>query len=167
MLLDYKDKLIRYSQENHNEFVGKVSQKLGFRASSSLIQDLKDFIVNIPDMLEKIRIYNNDTNVPENKRNNKAFVQSYLFHPEDIIPENKHGLFGFLDDAYIISFIYLEILKSKHRYCPEINKLKKWISATELVLPEETKTARKIVKKLFERKIRSFYESKKLILNLT
>jgi uncharacterized membrane protein YkvA (DUF1232 family) len=113
---------------------------------SNKIQQLKDFILVLPELVEQVRAWLDRAQGNPALRNLHGFMLTYLYHPDDFVPETDQGLFGYLDDAYLVGNIYYRSMLNtgavKKAYLPGTESLAKrirpWLRLTRRVLPRET-----------------------------
>ena len=88
----------------------------------------------------------------------------YIYHPFDFIPEERLGLFGYLDDAYLTGRIFIQTMNftdyNARHFLPNMKNLTTnipdWIMATRRVLPKETGKIDRMLKELLEGRTDSF-----------
>jgi len=69
---------------------------------------------------------------------------TYLYHPTDFLPESDWGLFGYLDDAYLVGRIYLDTLRTMSdspASLPNVEEFGEavppWLESARRVIPAE------------------------------
>ena len=149
MLVALKEELKRLAVDPNDPFHSKIKNRVGKRATEVLEKRLKQLILIMPTLLKRIRIHwdRKDSSVSTKKLG--GFVFAYLYHPEDFLSEKEHGLFGYLDDAYLVICVYEKVLQENLNIDAEdlefltvIHKTKKYV---ESVIPEETRKIREMV----------------------
>jgi len=136
-----------------------VKKRLGSRTPKGLADDLREFIRLIPKM--ERRIYALYVWLPQDSRVKEvsSYFLTYMYKPDDFIPENdRNGLFGFLDDAYLASLFYelmVEEIESSNQARirrEDIDLVRKVIGyrrKAAAVIPEEAIKIRQMVGELF------------------
>ena len=94
----------------------------------------------------QIRAWLDVPDMPSEIKRLHGFVLTYLYNPDDYLPENHQGLFGYLDDAYVVATVYHRTLseidwRERHplRSAEDLPaQVPEWLENVRLVLPEET-----------------------------
>jgi uncharacterized membrane protein YkvA (DUF1232 family) len=110
MLHAFKAQLKNLSEDPRDPFHLKVRRRVGKRATLLLEKRLRQLILITPDMIQ--RVYLLWRQFPEDApaRRVSGYLLTYLYHPQDFLPEDCHGLFGYLDDAYFAALVYEYVL---------------------------------------------------------
>lgn len=146
MLNAFKAQLKNLSEDPRDPFHLKVRKRVGKRATLLLEKRLRQLILITPDMIQ--RVYLLWRQFPEDApaRRVSGYLLTYLYHPQDFLPEDRHGLFGYLDDAYFAALVYEYVLESLEgttgykptvldkRFVRDIANMK---ASAKLVIPEE------------------------------
>lgn len=149
MLIAFKEELKRMAGDANDDFHGKVRKRIGKKATQILEKRLKQFILLMPSLMKRIQIHwkSKDANAASKKLG--GFVFAYMYHPHDFLSEDEHGLFGYLDDAYVVASVYEHVLRNSAKPSPEdqefiqaIEKTKKYV---EMIIPEESKKIEKMI----------------------
>ena len=78
-------------------------------------------------MIAQLQSWGNDSRIPSNEKKLHGFMSTYLYHPVDFLPESGGGLFGYLDDAYLVGSIYYRTMSAmdydKRRTLPNLGPL--------------------------------------------
>lgn len=147
MLHAFKTQLKSLSEDPSDPFHLKVRQRVGKRATLLLEKRLRQLIVITPEVIQ--RVYLLWKQFPEDApaRRVSGYLLTYLYHPQDFLPEDQHGLFGYLDDAYFAALVYEYVLGAiegtgysstalDKRFVKDIAHMK---ASAKLVIPAEAK----------------------------
>lgn len=147
MLNAFREQLKNLSEDPRDPFHLKVRKRVGKRATLLLEKRLRQLIVITPDMIQ--RVYLLWKQFPEDApaRRVSGYLLTYLYHPQDFLPEDQHGLFGYLDDAYFAALVYEYVLEAVEgtgynptaldkRFVKDIANMK---ASARLVIPDEAK----------------------------
>lgn len=145
MLNAFKAQLKNLSEDPRDSFHLKVRKRVGKRATLLLEKRLRQLILITPDIIQ--RVYLLWRQFPEDApaRKVSGYLLTYLYHPQDFLPEDRHGLFGYLDDAYFAALVYEYVLSSVEgtgyaptsldkRFVKDIANMK---ASAKLVIPDE------------------------------
>lgn len=61
---------------------------------------VKNYLIIVPDLLDKIEIAASTTPIKNNVLNALAIIENYYFLPNDLMPDNL-GMYGLMDDSYL------------------------------------------------------------------
>lgn len=156
MLQAFKDELKRLSNLPDDPFHTKIKVRVGKRATAILEKHLKQMILLAPSLIARIRtLWQSKESGPEVKRLG-SFVMAYLYHPKDFLAEEEHGLFGYLDDAYLVSEVYERVTarsplvtQEDDEYLKLLAKSKKYVRS---VIPDEAKRIEMMVEEALQSK---------------
>lgn len=167
MLTAFEMQLKRLANDPGDKFHENIRKRVGKRATSMIEMRLKNMILRTPKLLNQARIYWGRDKMPSEVKRLSGFVMTYIYHPQDFLPDDEYGLFGYLDDAYLVAIVYEEILRniirlgrglneSDAKYFNEIKTLKRSVKA---VIPNEAKKIEKMVKGLLKEDAAAFCEA--------
>lgn len=111
MLTALKEELKRLAADPNDEFHNKVKKILGKRATVILEERLKQVILLMPNLVGRIRVQWEQNNADPEVKKLGGFLFAYLYSPRDFLSEEKHGLFGYLDDACLVVNVYERVLQ--------------------------------------------------------
>jgi uncharacterized membrane protein YkvA (DUF1232 family) len=158
MLVSLKNHLKTLSKDSQSKFRAQIAERAGRSHVRRLAGPLQNFALVLPEMLAQVQVWSNDPRLPSEFRRMHGYVLTYLYHPEDLVNEEKHGLFGYLDDAYLAGVVYrltwlkMSVLNSV--LLPTSGSLAEqldgWLDAAREVLPEETRRLNAVVIQLLE-----------------
>lgn len=145
MLQSFKERLNRLSSEDAISFHADVRKRVGKRATALLENRLKQIIVLMPKLLKYAHKNLQLKNCRTETKKLSGFLLTYIYHPEDFLPESK-GLFSYLDDAYFTASFY-EILQK------DIWTFKGKIPEEEEKLVERIKTLKRSVQTVIPKEV--------------
>jgi uncharacterized membrane protein YkvA (DUF1232 family) len=61
---------------------------------------VKNYLIIVPDLLDKIEIAASITTIKNNIMNALTVIENYYFVPNDLMPDNL-GMYGLMDDSYL------------------------------------------------------------------
>jgi uncharacterized membrane protein YkvA (DUF1232 family) len=147
MLFAFREHLKALAEDDKDPFHAKIRDRVGKRATKLLEKRLRQLIVITPDVVDRVHLLWRQFPKDAPAKKVGGYLLSYLYHPKDFLDEGKHGLFGYLDDAYFAALVYEFVLKSvqgtgvkltpkDNRFLCEVVNMK---AATKLVIPDEAK----------------------------
>jgi uncharacterized membrane protein YkvA (DUF1232 family) len=158
-MLEALDKQLRtLAQDSYNQFIEEVMERQKGKITDEQLAGLKEFIFLLPATLKQLSIYWNQKDTPADAKRVSGFIIGYIFHPNDFLPEARHGLFGYLDDAYMVVQAYLKIqdhyLRDWHDKSAEdldlTERARRLIIAPRLIIPEVTAKIDKLLDSLIK-----------------
>lgn len=164
MIKALSDKLKELARSTGEEFKAILKERLNGKVTDEQISALKEFIFLLPPTLKVLTSYWNDSKIPQEVKRLSILLTAYIIRRDDLISDEKLGLFGYLDDSYIvvsaflkIQDLYLRDWQDKSREELELAKrARNLIIASRIVIPEETEKIDEAIE-LFERgQINSF-----------
>jgi uncharacterized membrane protein YkvA (DUF1232 family) len=156
MLKALKKRLKTMSEDSDDTFYAEIEKRVGADRARETVDLLRNFVLVMPEMLAQVRAWLNNPNLDSNLKNLQGFCLTYLYHPEDLLKDKAYGLFGYLDDAYMVGLTY-ETTMNKidydvKKYLPNQADITKqiplWIKTTREVLPKETENIDKSIEGL-------------------
>lgn len=158
MLTAFKEELKRLAVDPLDPFHQKVRGRIGKRATALAEKKLKQLILIMPGLIKRIRSHWEDSNSGSEIKKLGGFMFIYLYQPKDFLPEDEHGLFGYLDDAYLALIVYEKVIRcvrvgesslneDDEQYMKQIQASKRYVKA---VIPRETKKIEAMVEKAIE-----------------
>jgi len=147
MLFAFREHLKALAKDDKDPFHAKIRARVGKRATKLLEKRLRQLIVITPDVVDRVHLLWRQFPKEAPAKKVGGYLLSYLYHPKDFLDEGKHGLFGYLDDAYFAALVYEFVLKTiqamgvkltpqDNRFLSEVVNMK---AATKLVIPDEAK----------------------------
>ena len=112
MLRALKQQLIQLSEDQKDPFAAILKKKVGARQAKALAGPLKNFILVLPEMIAQVRVWSDAQNLSEQIHNLNGNLLTYLYHPADFLHDEGYGLFGYLDDAYLVGSVYCATLRA-------------------------------------------------------
>ena len=164
MLQEFKNKLIHLAEENRDFFIHKIQERIPTDEGITMAVSMQNFILTMPELIIQIRRWMKDSRCPSHIKRMNGFLLTYIYHPFDFIPEERLGLFGYLDDAYLTGRVFIQTMNftdhEARRFLPNMKNLAtdipNWIMATRRILPKETRKIDQMLKELLEGQTHSF-----------
>ena len=147
MLKALANQLRTLASEQEDRFHKSVEKRLGGKATEEQIKAIKEFIFLLPPVLQQLSDYWKDESLPSEAKKLSGHIITYIYNPDDYLPEEEHGLFGYLDDAYLVVSAFLRIQDSYLRDWQDksamelklVERARELIVVPEIVIPEEAK----------------------------
>lgn len=157
-----KMKLMGLATDPTDPMVETVAKRLGVPGRKEPGEQLRNFIMTMPDMIAQIRVWAGRGEVPARIRRLHGFLLTYLYHPFDLVSDEQ-GLLGYLDDAYLVGRVYVLSMPPSEPGKPLDNQdlapqLVGWLGLAERVIPAATKEIEKMLGELITDKTDAFEE---------
>ena len=120
------------------------SAGLDVNAITQITGHLRDYIYVMPELMQLMATWVEKVGIREETKTIFQAVESYIRRPDDEIDEQRNGLAGLLDDAYLVGRL-LEQLADSGLPLPEDFNLAAFNSLTALMLGED------VVRRLHQR----------------
>ena len=164
MLKALNERLNRLAHDPNDDFHVQIRGRIGKKATRLFEQRLKNLICLMPQVLARGLGYCKRKEVPGDIKKSIGFALTYLYHPNDFLPEDHERLFGYLDDAYCIALIHEKVLKTLRKARVPVSAadqdfLKQFAltkRSVKAVIPEEGKAIVEMVNGLFRGDYRFF-----------
>lgn len=131
MLKAFKSELQRLRKEEYAFFHAQIRGRVGKRATRHFEEPLVQQVMLIPDLMGRIHHYWEQPYMPARVKRLASWIFAYLYNNEDVLPTKEHGLFGYLDDAYLVGLFYECVLHEvRSQYLP--------VAETDIQLAEHT-----------------------------
>jgi uncharacterized membrane protein YkvA (DUF1232 family) len=164
MLKALADQLKTLAEKSYGQFRDEIKTRMNGKVTDEQVSALKEFIFLLPPTLKALNHYWNRKLTPPEAKKASGVIISYILEPNDFLPESKHGLFGYLDDAYFVvsTFIRLQDTyprdwRDKSREEQELeNRARELIVAPRVVIPTETAKIDEMVDLLMKGDISEF-----------
>jgi uncharacterized membrane protein YkvA (DUF1232 family) len=145
MLQALSNELKDLSDNSFEQFREAIKKRLNGQLTEEHVSKLKEFIFLMPPIIKILNGYWNDRTTPTKAKKLSGLILSYTLKPNDFISEEEYGLFGYLDDAYLVvsSFLHIQDLYLRDwqdKSTEEIDLTKRsrdLIVAPDIVIPEE------------------------------
>jgi len=148
MLNALKNQLKLMASDPNDPFTATIRELAGAREAVRYERPLRHMILAMPSMIAQIRTWFSEPQSPSPRRRLHGFAMSYLYCPDDLLPLQRLGLFGYLDDAYVVANVYhrsmteadstgLRPFAEDERLSREVSQ---WLDLARRLLPEETAT---------------------------
>lgn len=158
MTLEFQTSLKKLLIDPKDSFHRQVRERIGKKATESFEGRLKEFVLRMPIVISRIEQIAQTEKPGSTARRLADQMLTYLKDPADFLPEQTEGLFGYVDDVYFASVVYLSILGNlspSHRTA-EDRKNKEWIASglalVRYVIPREAEKIDRVVSGIVEAK---------------
>lgn len=166
MLNALQKQLKLLAADPNDPFSGSIRKLVGPREAVMYEQPLRAMILAMPAMIWQIRAWVAESNISPSLSRLHGFAMAYLYSPEDFLPESSMGLFGYLDDAYLVARVYHRTLLEPDSFgagrFPGSESLPRdthdWIRLARQILPKETSAIDKMLEEVFTRHSGNFSE---------
>ena len=159
MLAAFKEELKRLAVDPKDSFHQKIRSRIGKRATEILEKRLKQLILIMPGLVRRIHVHWSVSEAGSEVKRLGGFVFTYLYQPHDFLPEDEHGLFGYLDDAYLVLIVYEKVVRISSSegnklsqddidYLKTIQSSKRYVKA---VIPKETRKIEEMIEKAVQK----------------
>ena len=146
MLKALQNELRKLADVSIDQLHQEISKRSGARATEEQVHAIKDFIFLMPPTLKVLSKYWSDKKTPHEAKSLSGLIITYIYHPQDLISDDEHGLFGYLDDAYLVVSSFLKIQDMYIRNWDEKSELERdlieraraLINAPQIVIPKVT-----------------------------
>jgi len=146
MLKTLRENLKVLSQNPADPYPAIIKRLAGKRDAACFEEPLRRLILAMPYMIAQLQNWAEESGLPSRHRLLRGFALAYLNHPEDVMPERGVGLFGYLDDAYLIARVYHLTMQepdwSGQRYHIDDEDLARnipaWLGLARRLAPKET-----------------------------
>lgn len=133
------------AKDSQDSFSANIRKRVGARDAVQFTEPLRRMILAMPNMISQIHSWSLESGQPWKIRKLHSFALAYLYNPTDFLPEKSFGLFGYLDDAYLVASVFQrtmeEIPDAGLRPLAENGLLWKnipeWLEATRRLIPDE------------------------------
>ncbi len=164
MLEALKERLKQLAVLPVNGFADRVRHRSPGARTDDTAKELHAFVMVMPDMIAQLRAWIDEPDMPATLKELHGYLLTYLYHPVDFLSEDEEGLFGYLDDAYMVGSIYARIYNQMHyvtrRHLPRMEEVSQqlpaWLKRTECLLPAETRKISLMIDELSEGNPTSF-----------
>lgn len=107
MLTGLKQHLVLLAVEEGKSFSKEMGARLATKhPKKTEVSRCINLIFLMPDLIRTVRSWSVDSHLPKEIKRLNGFLLTYLYYPTDFLPEHEYGLFGYLDDAYLIGSVY-------------------------------------------------------------
>ena len=130
MLTGLENEIRELIRNDSPRFHKLVRTRIGKRATLVVENRLKEVILLMPTLLKRVR-FHWDRQEDCEAKSLGSFVFAYVFNPDDFLSEKEMGLFGYLDDAYLIASVFERVSQNSHHRTKEDERYLKLIQATK------------------------------------
>lgn len=166
MLMDLKDKLKKLAADRRDPFARLLRARVGAKEARRRERPLRNMVLMMPELLGQLRVWMTEPEMRADLRGVHGFILSYLYHPEDILPEKGQGLFGFLDDAFLVALAFQRALAERRARGLDCAldsdadlQVAGWLEHARAVIPLETAQVQGMLDDLLDGRTLRFHEA--------
>jgi uncharacterized membrane protein YkvA (DUF1232 family) len=164
MLKALADQLRNLASTTDDVFRANVARRMNGKTTEEQISALKEFIFLLPTALKQLSSYWNDRSTPSKAKQLSGLIISYIYQPDDFLPETSNGFFGYIDDAYVVVSAFLRVQDLYIRNWQEKTKeeidlekrARQLIVAPRIVIPNEVARIDRMIDSFMTGEIESF-----------
>jgi uncharacterized membrane protein YkvA (DUF1232 family) len=157
MLEQLQSRLNALAGDPSDPFTGSIRALVGPRDAVLYERPMRELILAMPAMTRQIRAWITGARFQSGIARLHGFAMSYLYSPEDLLPETRLGLFGYLDDAYLVARVYHRTLLEADCLAggclpadaPKPGTVNDWLLLAKRLLPRETAALDKMLDEVF------------------
>ncbi len=166
MLKSLADELRNLADTAGDQFEEAIRKRLDGKTTEEQVSKLKEFIFLLPPALKQLNGYWNEKSTPAKAKEISGLIIAYIMQPDDFLPEKNLGLFGYLDDAYVVVSAFLRIqdlyLRDWQDKTDEERELaqraRDLMVAPKIVIPDEVTKIDKMIDSFMNGETGSFQE---------
>ena len=148
------------AEDPSDPFTGSIRALVGPRDAVKYERPMRELILALPAMTARIHDWIGGTRSRSGIARLHGFAMAYLYSPDDLLPEARMGMFGYLDDAYLVARVYHRTLLEADCFgsgplpagAPQPGNVHDWIRIARQLLPVETAALDKMLKEVFIRR---------------
>lgn len=157
MLQQLQSRLNALAGNPADPFTGSIRALVGPRDAVLYERPMRELILAMPAMTAQIRNWITGARFQSGIVRLHGFAMAYLYSPEDLLPETSMGLFGYLDDAYLVARVYHRTLLEADCFAsgplpagaPQPGNVHDWLRLARQLLPRETAALDKMLDEVF------------------
>ena len=165
MLQALKNQLRTLAEDPRDPFAANIRKRVGTVEAVHYTKPLRSLILVMPELIAQIRAWMEQPALPPRLKHLHGFLLSYLYHPTDFLPEDSVGLFGYLDDAYLVGSVYARTMQQldhrTRRTLPNLADLSgqvaKWLELARQLLPSETQRIDHLLEEIIAGRSEAFH----------
>lgn len=146
MLQALQNHLRSLASDKSDKLKKEIEAHWGREVTEEQAQAIKEFIFLMPAALKVLSQYWSEKKTPSAAKHLAGLIITYVYHPHDLISDNEHGLFGYIDDAYLVVSSFLRIQDMYIHDWNEKSELERnlaqrareLINVPQLLVPSET-----------------------------
>jgi uncharacterized membrane protein YkvA (DUF1232 family) len=144
MLKAFKSQLQQLANDSHESLDKRFYKEANYAKVQEHRDDLNNFILCLPDLLEQTRIWLESDKTPSNLKKVYGYLLTYVYHSLDLLPEEDFGFWGYLDDVYFAGLMYKYTMSDHPTIEQRFNnnfkeQIDNWLEQTRQVIPQHTK----------------------------
>jgi uncharacterized membrane protein YkvA (DUF1232 family) len=167
MLKALDEQLRMLANSATDNFKEVIAIRFKGKVTDDQVKTLKEFIFLMPPVLKQLRGYWNNSASPHEAKRLADLILTYVFNPNDYLSYETYGLFGYLDDAYLVVSSLLKIEdafpRNWNQRKPEeielVHRARKLIEAPRFVIPDVTAKIDKMVSAVLKGEANGFGDS--------
>lgn len=141
-----EEKLKSMANDPNDPFTGVIRKMVGPREAVFFEDPLRRMILAMPAIIAQIKVWVSGDMSQGPLGSIHRCLLSYLDNADDIVPDKSAGLFGYVDDAYLVSAAFDRTmhetdwagLKPYLEQPSWAREVPSWLEITRKLLPEET-----------------------------
>ncbi|MDQ7774193.1 MAG: hypothetical protein RDU13_11815 [Elusimicrobiales bacterium] len=145
------------AEDPSDPFTGSIRALVGPRDAVKYERPMRELILAVPAMTAQIRNWISGPGFQPGIVRLHGFAMEYLYSPDGLLPETSMGLFGYLDDAYLVARVYHRTLLEADCLAsgplpagaPQPGSVHDWIRLARQLLPRETAALDKMLDEVF------------------
>lgn len=157
MLQQLQTRLNILAGDPADPFTESIRALVGPRDAVQYERPMRELILAMPAMTAQIRNWITGARFQSGITRLHGFAMAYLYSPQDLLPETTMGLFGYLDDAYLVARVYHRTLLEADCFAagplpsdaPRPGDVHAWIRLASQLLPRETAALDKMLDEVF------------------
>lgn len=161
-----KEQLKLLAQDQDGKFHAILRGRVGKRATRILETRLKQIIVLMPDLVEKIYSYWQSNKTPTETKKLGSYLLTYMYLPNNFISQKEWGLFGYLDDAYFVSKMFTAVIEDLQAHGCKVRsedlifyeEIKMLKQSVRIVIPKESLKIDEMIRELSNGKQEQFFK---------
>jgi uncharacterized membrane protein YkvA (DUF1232 family) len=158
VLTSFKKQLIQLAEDSDRRFHLEIRKRIGKRATPLYEEKIKQLIVHTPDRLTRIYELWNTKKSSGDLSRIAGFILAYVYNPKDFLSCDDYGLFGYLDDAYLVILVYEQVLwgaqiqgikikESEHELLESIGDVR---ALVKVLIPKEAQQIESMLEELIQ-----------------
>ncbi len=160
------NQLKNLAENNDAVFREAIKKRLNGITTDEQIGAVKEFIFLLPPTLKVLTGYWSDKATPHEIKNLSGLIIDYILQPNDFISEDGNGLFGYMDDAYLVVSAFIRIqdlyLRDWQNKSPEeidlTQRARRLMATPKIIIPDESSRIDEIIDMCINGKIESLEE---------
>lgn len=165
MLNAFQNHLKELAHDTKDPFTSIIKKIVGPSEAPHFEKPVRDMVLAMPAMIRQVGAWSEEPAQPTETRRLHSFLLRYLYHSTDFLSEKNLGLFGYVDDAYIVSRVYARTLEEDDKVglkpyverAEIASEVRRWIETTRRLLPDETRKMDQLLSEFKHHADRGFF----------